>query len=241
MTKRQPTGIPIGGQFAASARPEADVAPVGVAHHRLLDERASDIVAAFEEDASAVRRSRNEDGPVGFSLDAVRAIEPYTSSTYWKYGFRTSTFGDGSARHEHNAGTNAQYSGLGGQDAARVRDALPQASIVDSTVDGPPSTKELLDAAAASRGRVEVSGTIFSPDREDEGIRAWGVSIYDDELVAAAEKGGAGAKDDRELLNSAMTSIGIDRGKHVVGDPETLRIVENPWRPGEKALSIEWE
>lgn len=233
------------GQFGSTLRGESDVRigtipNPGGAHMIPLDDVGSGIVEQYERDAAeAAQHIDGRTEPPGYSLEAVRAIAAKTSSTYWRYGFRPDVrFGVERAEDhpvEHNAGDVANFSGADHRDAEAIIRALPKERLFDDRrQDGPPCTLELLRAAQRRPGVVEVSGSIYSPLREDEGIRAWGVHVYDEKIIEDFESG--------ELSEDTIASrLGMRRRQESFEPPESLSIQENPWRPGERSLSIEWD
>lgn len=237
------------GQFGSVHRGESDVTvdrigtfpnPDG-AHMIPLDDRDSGIVRQFEQYRDENAGKVTEDGePRGYSLDAVRALAPKTSSTYWKYGFRKGIRFEGDPERgedpwEHNAGETAHFSGATKDDADKVIAAMPKERLFDDRrKDGPPCTLEILRTVQRRPGAIEATGTIYSPLREDEGVSAWGVHVYDEQMISDHEAG--------KLPGDKVASrLGMRRREESFEPPEDIRVSENPWRPGERCLTIEWE
>ena len=88
-----------------------------------------------------------------------------------------------------------------------------------------PTLRHLLAACTRNPGRVEFGGYAIGPDRADEGIVADRVFLFTD------------ATDGADAWRQAAGDYGI---LGALAPPDEVRLVDVPWRPGEKAWLLAW-
>ena len=89
-----------------------------------------------------------------------------------------------------------------------------------------PTLRHLLAAATRNPGRVELGGHVIGSDRDHDRIVADRVYLFTDAPTPADAR--RQAQDDYGILGA-------------LAPPGDIRLVDVPWRPGEKAWLLKWE
>lgn len=145
------------------------------------------------------------------------AVTRHASSHYVPdhYG-RRSTNGDDGVVHFAGAG------------AAFARDTYPDypPGALNTRQGNAPTLRHLLAASTRNPGRVELGGYAAGPRRGDERIVANRVYLFTD--AATGTDAWRQAQDDYGILGATAP-------------PDDIRLVDVPWRPGEKAWLLAWQ
>lgn len=84
----------------------------------------------------------------------------------------------------------------------------------------------VLEGVQSQRGRYEFGGYIVGPDRTDERVTVEKLTVY-----GHTDRGEAGRE---AVLGEVRDTFG---GR----PPDEVRLVDVPWRPGEKAWDLWWD
>jgi len=135
-----------------------------------------------EQTAREGARTSGMFGPVGFSLNLVDAVGP----------FATNLMPD-----------CIVFSGLGHEQAATLLGELP-AELLDTQVGAGPTLRRTFQAMIDHPGLVTVSGILFGPSRDDEGMMADQVQVHHDPVLSTLPAG------DVEGAYQRLVALGID-------------------------------
>lgn len=217
------------GARARGARPAAP-APVPARprafgeHVRKAGEKTIDVRATLAAQLTRRGSRAGEYGPPGWTQGIADQFAPFTSETYVPGAYGEYIVGERTVRYANGEGLT-RFAGLGGLEARLIGSAMTRKQLAERQNDGP-TQSSVLAAAARNPGTVEVHGYVVGPDRSDERFTAEGVFLYD-ESIASHE----------QAMDAARTRFGLD---HLQG-PSEVSLVENPWRPGEKAWRLWWD
>lgn len=189
-------------------------------HVRQAGEKTIDVQANLAAQLARRTARSGEFGPPGWTQGIAEQFAPFTSETYVPYAYGDSGFGSYA-----NGESLTRFAGLGGLEARLIGSVMTRRQLLERQNDGP-TQSSILAAAARNPGTVEVHGYVVGPDRSDERFTAEGVFIYDDTLTSH-----------EEAIDAARGRFGLDH----LQPPDTIRLVENPWRPGEKAWRLWWD
>ncbi|HEY7815756.1 MAG TPA: hypothetical protein VIC62_21105, partial [Nakamurella sp.] len=203
---------PSGGSGSASAHPHGPD-PAGTEHIDLAG------LLATRREGPQPQPATRDGAPTGWTRDpeVTGALSPYTSSRYVPhlYGHQ---IGNG---HYGVIG----FDGVGGQDARRLLAVMPGPVADRRYRPTAPTTGDMLRAAAAHPGTVEVGGYTTHPDHAGgDLLRAESVHVHD-------VRDGEGPDDAWERVSLEYGMPG--------GDPAQAQVVTVPWS-GRKAWRFAW-
>ena len=130
----------------------------------------------------------------------------------------------------------AYFHGLGAGAAASLLSRLTEVQLADRQGDAP-SLGNLLRAAVANPGVVELHGYLVGPARTDERITAEGIYVYDRPELTVTPGHGPGCQC-AELWEYIQLDLSVDDARWM---PNEMRSRVNAWRPGEPCWSLWWE
>lgn len=194
--------------------------PLPPAHVSSGECRPSGVLEEYREQ-SRLHALDDRDLTAGYSLGAVRILEPNTSSTY------APMHPSATEPWARNAGELSEFAGIDADQAMAVLHAVPRPELEsDRSTEGHPSTLELLELVSRHPGRVEAGGVLYSPAREDEGVEVHTLWVF-------------GAPIDIAPL-PLLAELGLSRAGRGLKAPDVVETVEVPWRPTEPAAYLRW-
>lgn len=203
----------------------------GVGHTFDPNAKHIDLRAKLQERASDPRRepgTKALHGERGWTVRVADELEPFTASTYVPSAYHEGINSYLPAVENGSSGP-MRFDGVDAQAAAALASKMPPGARSERQ-NNAPTVGTMLAAAAQNPGTVELSGYVVGPDRSDERVSVDGVYIFDAELTQV--------DDAATVLNAAKNVYGLhDAARR----PDELRLVEVPWRPGEKAWHLWWD
>lgn len=220
------------GRRAPEVRPTPAPAPAkagGEAGHvRAQGEQTIDLREVMKENEQSSYATPGVLGmyaPRGWTRDvAPEVLEPFTSSTYVPTSYTSASHGFPGTKNGHAGLVN--FGGVGPTAAKQLLSKMPERALAVRQNDSP-TARTMLTAAVKHPGKVELTGYVVGPERDDERITVDGVYLFDDDITDA--RGALFAARDKYGLSDATRRPGL------------VRQVEVPWRPGERAWQLEWD
>lgn len=191
---------------------------------RQAGEKTIDVQANLAAQLARRTSRSGEYGPPGWTQGIAEQFAPFTSETYVPGAYGAYSVGDRTVTYANGEGLT-RFAGLGGLEARLIGSAMTRKQLSERQNDGP-TTSSILAAAARNPGTVEVHGYVVGPDRSDERFTAEGVFLYDGTITSH-----------EQAMDAARDRFGLD---HLAG-PSEVSLVENSWRPGEKAWRLWWD
>lgn len=216
----------VAGDTRAPATP-APVPPAPVAPPvKTVD---ADRWIANNQPRAAVRHKGTVFGyPYGYSEQAARALLPFADETHTPY-----QHGDGGYPVE--ALDLIRFNGADAQAASVVAHSLPKDYLRTERHNDAPTIGTLLGAAQAHDGKIELGGYVVGQSRDDERVTVDAVDIYDPDLA-----GGGEPETDWQVIAERYRLSGKAPGVALEA-PSEFTVVENKWRPGERAYRLWWD